>query len=63
MLQRAGNETTGREHIMLQRAGNETTGREHIMLQRAGNETTGREHNHKNVSDCSNTYKAKCGHL
>ena len=32
MLQRAGNETTGREHIMLQRAGNETTGSEHIML-------------------------------
>ena len=30
---------------MLQRAGNETTGRKHIMLQRAGNETTGREHN------------------
>ena len=34
MLQRAGNETTGREHTMLQRAGNETTGREHTMLQR-----------------------------
>ena len=42
---------------MLRRTGNETTGREHIMLQRAGNETTGREHNHRNVPDCSYTYK------
>ena len=49
MLQRAGNETTGREHIMLQRAGNDTTGREHTLIEMYRIVTT---HTKQNVATC-----------